>query len=81
VETNKGVIQIGAVNSETTEQVSVVVADCLWREKSFRELRAVIHADVGVSAVKEVEAKHAMTNAHHAPNTGVSAMEVKRFCE
>ena len=79
MEANKGVIKVRAVNSEPTEQVAVAVADGLGREEGLRELRAVIHADVRMRVVQEIESKIALTNAYHAANTGVGTVEVKWF--
>lgn len=77
METDVGMIKIGTVDGETAKKVSIVIADSLGRKKGFRELRTVIHADVGVSIVKEMEAKIAMANTKHAANAGVGTMKIE----
>jgi hypothetical protein len=54
---------------------------CGERE-SFGELWAVIHTNVGGRiSIEELKEKVAMTNTKHAANTGIGAMEIKRFWE
>jgi hypothetical protein len=79
IETNVGIIEIGAVNSEATKKVTIVIADGLGREESFGELRTVIHANASVCIIKERKGEIAMTNAKHAANTGICTMEIKGF--
>ncbi len=78
METDVGMIKIGAVDGETAKKVSIVIADSLGQKKSLGELRTVVHADVGMSVVKEMEAKIAMANTKHAANAGVGTMKIER---
>jgi hypothetical protein len=80
-EPHKRCVKMTTTDVKAGEHIIRVRTDMLWRDKRFRQGRAVIHGDVNAGVIRKTEGVETSTRTDHVMSSCISTREIERSGE